>query len=182
VEYYVSTDPDPEDFADLFKDGDSKPIPELYLLPTDSEFRRRGLGGPCNTNRAMRREASRAANGATCQEALEDLKDLLHPRRKKVPGHTDPKINHFVRTRMEGMQSLLNFYTNLLSMTYEKWSASSRQASISLGRERYCARHFRHLVRQFIKDRKVLPIKPYGQWNESLLVDEDLANEINIYL
>jgi hypothetical protein len=83
---------------------------------------------------------------------------------------------------MEGMQTMLNFYTNPQSTTYNKWVASSYQAAISLGRGRHCARQLCNLVRQFIKDCKVLPINPYGQWNESLLVDEDLANKINIYL
>ena len=31
-------------------------------------------------------------------------------------------------------------------------------------------------------DRKVLPINPYGDWNELLLVNENLVNEISIYL
>ncbi|KAF8161627.1 hypothetical protein B0H34DRAFT_796383 [Crassisporium funariophilum] len=116
------------------------------------------------------------------KEALKDLKNLLHPKRKKGPGHTDPEINHFVRTRMEGMQALLNFYTNPHSATYEKWTASSLQAAISLARGLYCAQKLCFLVQQFIKDRKVLLINSYGQWNKSLLVDKDLANEINIYL
>jgi hypothetical protein len=31
-------------------------------------------------------------------------------------------------------------------------------------------------------DREVLPLNPYGDWNESLLVNENIVNEINIYL
>jgi len=33
-----------------------------------------------------------------------------------------------------------------------------------------------------LADRKVLPINPYGDWNELLLVNENLVNEISIYL
>lgn len=40
----------------------------------------------------------------------------------------------------------------------------------------------RKLTRAYIHDRKILPINPYGSWNESLLVDEDLANVINLHL
>ena len=65
--------------------------------------------------------------------ALKDLMGLLHPTRKKGPGYTNPEIDYFVRTRMEGMQSMLHFYTNPWSTTYEKWRASSYQAAISLG-------------------------------------------------
>ncbi|KAJ7087942.1 hypothetical protein B0H15DRAFT_922898 [Mycena belliarum] len=38
------------------------------------------------------------------------------------------------------------------------------------------------LARQFIHDRTLLPINPFGSWNESLLADEDLKGEINLYL
>jgi hypothetical protein len=115
-------------------------------------------------------------------EALKDLKELLHPHRKNAPGRDDPELNLFVRTRMEGMQSLLSFYTNPKSTTYDKWGPSAYQAAISLDRGRHCARQLCILVREFIKNRAVLPINPYGNWNESLLLDEDVANEINIYL
>jgi len=115
-------------------------------------------------------------------EALRDLRALLHPPRKKGRGYIDPNINLFVRTRMEGMQSMLNFYVNKDSHTYDAWGASSCQAAIALGHGRHCARQLRILTRQFIKDRKLLPINPYGDWNESMLVDEDLTNDISLYL
>jgi hypothetical protein len=33
-----------------------------------------------------------------------------------------------------------------------------------------------------LADQNVLPINPYGDWNESLLVEDNIVNEINIYL
>ncbi|KJA13708.1 hypothetical protein HYPSUDRAFT_151281 [Hypholoma sublateritium FD-334 SS-4] len=77
---------------------------------------------------------------------------------------------------------MLNFYTNTQSKTYDAWGASSCQPAIAGGRGRYCALKLRKLTRQFIKDRSILPVNPYGDWNESMLVDEDLANDINLYL
>ena len=38
------------------------------------------------------------------------------------------------------------------------------------------------MTQQFILDCSVLPVNPYGDWNETLLVDEDLALDINLYL
>jgi len=73
------------------------------------------------------------------KEALKDLENKLNPPRKKGNGHVDPKINPFIRIRMEGMRTLLNFFTNPKSVTYQKWGASSLQASISLGWGVYCA-------------------------------------------
>ncbi|KAJ7437667.1 hypothetical protein B0H11DRAFT_2361396, partial [Mycena galericulata] len=46
----------------------------------------------------------------------------------------------------------------------------------------YCARVLRRLARQYIADRSVLPENPYGNWNETLLVNEDLCNELMEYL
>jgi len=77
---------------------------------------------------------------------------------------------------------MLKFYVNPQSQTVGAWGASSCQAAISLMRGRHCARQLRALTRQYIKDRKVLPLNPYGNWNESMLVDEDLVNEISLYL
>ena len=51
-----------------------------------------------------------------------------------------------------------------------------------MGRGRHSARRLRELSRAFISDREVLPINPYGDWNESLLIDENLRNEISIFL
>ena len=116
------------------------------------------------------------------KEALKDLENKLNPPRKKGNGHVDPKINPFVRIKMEGMRTLLNFFTNPKSATYQKWGASSLQASISLGWGVYCARQLRNLTRQFIENQKVLPINPYSDWNQTMLADEDLTSNINLYL
>ena len=74
------------------------------------------------------------------------------------------------------MQGMLNLFINKDSATYDKWGASS------FGCGRHCACQLRHLIRQFILDRKVLPINPYRDWNQSMLLDENLINEIHIYL
>jgi hypothetical protein len=121
----------------------------------------------------------------TQQEALAvlaDLKPLIRPKRQTGPGYQDPELDIWTRARLEGMQSMLFMYTNSKSQTYNNWGASSFQTAIGMGRGRHCARRLRQLCRGFIHDRKVLPVNPYGDWNESMLVDENLRNEISIYL
>jgi len=93
-------------------------------------------------------------------QALEDLKQVLHPARKTGQGYTDPELDSFVKSRMEGMQALLNFYTCDLSLTYGAWVASSIQASTALGKGLSCAKQIQFLTHQFIEDRTLLPINP----------------------
>ena len=124
----------------------------------------------------------KAPTQTQAQEALQDLRKILHPPRKKGTGHVDPELNIFVRTRLEGMQTMLNFYVNKQSRTYNSWTASLCQAAVSLSRGLHCAWQLHKLTRQYIKDCTMLPLNPYGDWNETMLVNEDLTNEINIYL
>ena len=50
------------------------------------------------------------------------------------------------------------------------------------GRGCYCACQLAALVRKFLDDRTFLPVNPYGDWNQTMLIDEDLSNDINLYL
>jgi hypothetical protein len=54
-------------------------------------------------------------------------------------------------------------------------------AVITLQRGTYCARVLRWLACEYILDRSLLPKNPYGNWNETLLVNEDLCNELMQY-
>ena len=115
--------------------------------------------------------------------ALKDIQELMRGKsRGKGGGYKAPEMDTFVRFRMEGTRTLLALYTDSRSATFEKWAASSLQAAITLGRGQYCARQLRRLARAYLADRQILPINPYGNWNESLLVDEDLCADINLYL
>ncbi|KAJ7163446.1 hypothetical protein C8R43DRAFT_1086346 [Mycena crocata] len=114
--------------------------------------------------------------------ALKDLKELLRPHRTTGRGYKDPGTDPFVRVRMENMEIMLNLYTGNLSKTKGCWAASSLQAAVSWGRGTYCARQLRILVQQFIVDRDILPLNPCGYWNMSMLVDEDLKTDINLFL
>lgn len=133
-------------------------------------------------NHETRRDIYQAPSQEECLGALEDLNLLIRPKRNTGAGYKDPELDLWTRARLEGMQSMLRMYTNQLSHTYAHWEASSFQTAIAMGRGRHCARRLRELCRQYLADRKVLPVNPYGDWNESLLVDENLCNEISLYL
>ncbi|KAJ7790888.1 hypothetical protein B0H14DRAFT_3501129 [Mycena olivaceomarginata] len=98
-------------------------------------------------------------------------------------GYKDPDISAFTRNRLIGIRTMLNFYvTPLEGGTYGQWGASARLVAHGLGHGKYCARVLAALARQFIVTRKVLDVNPYGEWNDSMLSDEDLANDIWLHL
>ncbi|KAJ7605574.1 hypothetical protein FB45DRAFT_766748, partial [Roridomyces roridus] len=120
----------------------------------------------------------------SAKAALLDMEVTLRgPSRGKAGGYKRPNFTVWVQNRMEGIRAHLSLYTNPKSLTYGKWSESARQAAIAMGRDSlHCARTFARLSRQYINDRKVLPINPYGGWKQSMLADEELATEIREYL
>ena len=115
-------------------------------------------------------------------KALDGLKNVLRPHRDTGRGYKKPELDLWHRARIEGMCSMLYMFTNQESHTYNKWGASACQAAIGLGWGRHCARRLCELNRAYFADQTVLPINPYGDWNESLLVEDNIVNEINIYL
>ena len=84
--------------------------------------------------------------------------------------------------RLKGMQSMLLIYTNSSSHIYDLWRASLCQAAIGMGRGHHCAHRLWELCRDFINDQMVIPINPLGDWNKFMLINENLQNEIDIYL
>lgn len=114
--------------------------------------------------------------------ALEDLNNIISPRRATGPSHKDSELDSWTQFRINGMASMLRQFTTPASATYRKWCLSACQLAISMGRGIYCARNLAVLNCAFIANRDVLPLNPFGDWNESLLVDENLTNEITIYL
>ncbi|KAF7364541.1 hypothetical protein MVEN_00323100 [Mycena venus] len=126
------------------------------------------------------REAPSIASAAA---AVKDLTAALRGESRGVSGgYKDPKHDPFVRIQLEGMRIFLNFYTDPRSKTYSHWGASALQAAVGLGRGTHCVRTLCKLARQYIHDRKLLLINPYGEWKESMLADEDLRADINLYL
>ncbi|KAJ7157452.1 hypothetical protein C8R46DRAFT_1294155, partial [Mycena filopes] len=119
----------------------------------------------------------------SAKAALTDIELVLRgPSRGKGGGFTPPDLSPWVRVRMEGIRSHLAQYTHPNSVTYGKWALSARQAAIAVGRDVYCARRFANLSREYIANRKVLPINPYGSWKQSMLSDEDLATDVREHL
>jgi hypothetical protein len=115
--------------------------------------------------------------------ALRDLDILLRGEsRGKGGGYKDPGFNPWVSHRLNGMAQLLRTYVREDSLLHNKWGAAACQTAVSLGRGLYCARTLVKMCRQYINDQTVLPVNPYGDWNESMIEDDGIAQDLAIHL
>ncbi|KAJ7622335.1 hypothetical protein FB45DRAFT_1091207, partial [Roridomyces roridus] len=116
--------------------------------------------------------------------AAKDLAEMLRGKKRgeNSAGYKDPGLDPFFRKRLECLRTFLNQYTDSRSKTYGHWGASALQTAVGLGRGRYCVRTMCQMARQFIHDRTVLPVNPFGDWNESLLVNEGLSSGLQLFL
>ncbi|PIL28057.1 hypothetical protein GSI_09809 [Ganoderma sinense ZZ0214-1] len=126
--------------------------------------------------------------------ALSAIKLILRPPRgsrangkKSGIGYKVPRINPFVATRMQCIQSLLEVYTQRLGSSKNPrarglWLSSSDTVRLTKGKGAWFARSLRRWTRSFINDHTALPINPYGKWTTSRLFDEDLVDEIQLHL
>ncbi|KAK2460996.1 hypothetical protein APHAL10511_006988 [Amanita phalloides] len=83
---------------------------------------------------------------------------------------------------LEGVQTLLNLFTDVGSSTYDRWMASSFLATTSLRKKCGHARKLHKCARDFINEGKI-PENSYGSWVKAKVeADEDLAQELKLYL
>ncbi|KAJ7614317.1 hypothetical protein B0H17DRAFT_1152980 [Mycena rosella] len=159
---------------------DSVDVPEAddELLATKTQATRSGV----------RRQAP---NLGEAKVALECVQKFLHRELRGTNlwgrqgvGYKDPNISAFTWNQLIGIQMMLNFYLTpgLEGGTYRRWGASACLAADGLRCGAYCARMLAALAWQFILNQEVLDVNPYREWNESMLADEDLANDIRLHL
>ncbi|KAJ6524969.1 hypothetical protein B0H19DRAFT_1276328 [Mycena capillaripes] len=158
------------DSASIHSDSTPAGFPPMTDADLADATRQRAHSAAARDGRIREAPAIEAA-----LDALKDIGTVLHPRRKKGPGYVDPHLDPFTKSRIEGIQSLLALYTHTGSSTYGQWKKASTNAAITLRCGTYCARVLRRLARAYITDRDILPENPYGNWNETLLVSEDLS-------
>ncbi|KAJ7656535.1 hypothetical protein DFH06DRAFT_960991, partial [Mycena polygramma] len=124
-----------------------------------------------------------APNLGEAKAALEAVERFLRGELRGGVGYKDANVSAFTRNCLLGIRAMLNFYvTPVKGGTYGEWGASATLAAHGLGRGKHCARVLADLARQWIINREVLDLNPYGDWNESMLADEDLANDIRLHL
>jgi hypothetical protein len=117
------------------------------------------------------------------RSALDDLKNILQPRRRNRIGYKDPEFDALFRGRLEGMRQFMWAYVNPDSSTHGCWGASSLRVASDREAGSSHACKLREWTRAFVDDRENLLVNPYGKWNESILdKDPALAQEIHLHL
>jgi hypothetical protein len=121
------------------------------------------------------------------RRAYEDLQGILKPKRKKGPGHVDPGFDPMTCERLEQVRQFLWNYVDPKTTAHggtagSSWVAASEQTAHALAKGNYLTRNLRKWGRAFILDCEDLPLNPYGKWNESILEDEGISQEIQLHL
>jgi hypothetical protein len=100
-----------------------------------------------------------------CEQALDDVRAILHPRRNNGKGHHPYPGDDLLRFRLELMEALLAVYTTKElgpGAGFLGWQASSLFVVKMRGRGKTLAESLRGWTREFLEDRAQLPINVYG--------------------
>lgn len=112
-------------------------------------------------------------------KCIQRIEAITNPKRATGYGHKDPKLNRVVHARLETMASFLRLYN---SNGYCDWARSAELAATAAGKGPWLARRVKEWTHNLIDDPEDLPIHSYGKFNSSILVDEDIENEICLHL
>ncbi|KAJ7711523.1 hypothetical protein B0H16DRAFT_1251327, partial [Mycena metata] len=114
--------------------------------------------------------------------AIQSLQDILHPRRAKGRGHKKADLDIVTTARLECMVRFLRLYK---ASGYSGWTLHSETVATSTGKsgsKSYLGRKIRQWAIEFCEDNKKIPSHRYGQFNSSILSDEDIAGDIHLHL
>ncbi|KAJ7196394.1 hypothetical protein GGX14DRAFT_403342 [Mycena pura] len=112
--------------------------------------------------------------------AIEKLHEMLRPSRgANTRGYKHADINFVLKGRLELMLAFLRLYA---ADGYESWGKAADTIAKSAGHGSWTSRKIRKWTWDFLGDDTHLPVSQYGKFNESVLDDEDLSQEIHLHL
>jgi hypothetical protein len=107
------------------------------------------------------------------------LEGILRPKRKTGNGYRDNHLSPSYRARLE---ALLMFLRLFAKADYQGWMKASELAAAASGKGPWLARRLREWAHALARNENDLPTHLYGQWNSSILDDEDLQHQILLHL
>ncbi|KAJ7197754.1 hypothetical protein GGX14DRAFT_402382 [Mycena pura] len=112
--------------------------------------------------------------------AIEKLREMLRPSRgANTRGYKHAEMNFVLKGRLELMLAFLRLYA---ADGYKSWGKAADTIAKSAGHGSWTSRKIREWTRDFLGDDTHLPVSQYGKFNESVLDDEDLSQEIHLHL
>jgi hypothetical protein len=113
-------------------------------------------------------------------DAIKKLCAILNPSQgPNSKGYKHADLNLVLCGRLELMLAFLQLYAG---EGYKEWGKKADIITKSAGKGAWISRQLRQWTIAFMKDSANLPNAEYGKFTESILDDEDLAQEIHMHL
>ncbi|KAJ7199273.1 hypothetical protein C8J57DRAFT_1104629, partial [Mycena rebaudengoi] len=126
--------------------------------------------------------ASQVPSNSSINMAIQNLQDILHPRRQKGRGYKKANLDVVTTARLECMIRFLRLYK---ASGYSGWTLHSESVAVASGKsgmKTWLGRKIREWTINFCEDNKNIPSHMYGRFNSSIMSDEDIAGDIHIHL
>lgn len=118
-------------------------------------------------------------------DALDEVQGLLRGEQYggKKKSYKKSTVKGWGSQILRGLKALFHLYTGEKSAVKGQWIPASQQAAQAVGSgTSYASTQLRKQAKKFLSSHKVPPT-PWGAWNRSRIdTDEELAQEINLYL
>ncbi|KAF7334877.1 hypothetical protein MSAN_02357200 [Mycena sanguinolenta] len=159
------------------------PPPSVRPLPPGAAAYFPGQQGFLMPNRAQRwKMPSPVPSNESVDAAIQNLQDILYPRRGTGRGHKKTNLDIVTTARLECMIRFLR-YTKHPDMQGGLCIPKLLPLlAASLDRKPGSGRKIREWSISFCEDKKNLPTHKYGRFNSSILSDEDVAGDILLHL
>jgi hypothetical protein len=116
---------------------------------------------------------------AMIDQAIDNLQNILRPKRHAGKGYKNPNLPNLLRGRLELMLGFLRLYK---ASRYTGWTAHADMMAAAGGKGPWLSRQLRQWSIEFCRDPTNLPTADYGCKNSSILEDEDIRNDIELHL
>ncbi|KAF7303355.1 hypothetical protein MIND_00563300 [Mycena indigotica] len=156
------------------------PSPPQHSEPLAYPHSQHGFTMP-NRTKPRQVPAQIPSNNAVV-DAIQNLEDLLRPRRRNGTGRIRAKLDLVIQARLEAVQRFLRLYR---AAGFKGWTTQSEliaRAGGKMGAQTWLGRKLREWSIAFCKDKKNIPSHKYGRFSASMLSDEDIAADIHLHL
>lgn len=111
--------------------------------------------------------------------AIDQLQKILHPPQDSGKGYKIAKISLLLQGHLELMAGFLWLYK---ASNYTGWKIHADAMAMSAGKGPWLSQKLHEWSIAFCNNPKNLPTVEYGKFNSSILDDEDIRHDIELYL